>query len=438
VVIDPDNNKHTLYLDGEVEAENTSARYTPSDLGNTTQNWLGRSQYSADPYFDGLLDDVRIYDRVLEPADIAQLADVLRYREFTEAKTSSDTTSITISTPDSNEGDLLIAAVATDGDTSSSLAPPGGEGWTEIYTGDYSNDVTLGAWWKLADASESSSHQFTWSSDEQAYAWMMRFTGHKTSNPINDYSTSGESSSTPTSPEVTTTLDYCLILRLGAFDDDDITEDAPGLSGHTAITMDKSGSSGTEGLVGYWNMDEWSGTTAADSSGNNNDGTLMYMNPAFDWVSGQIGNALDFDGYNDYVRLPIGSVINSLRNCTFAIWVNWDGSNSWERIWDFGTGTTYYMFLTPKNSVNSRMRFAITTSGMYGEEKTDAPTTLSSIGWHHVAVTIDADNHTHKLYLDGNPVAQNNYGYREPDDLGFTNKNYLAKSNYYADPYLNG
>ena len=30
----------------------------------------------------------------------------------------------------------------------------------------------------------------------------------------------------------------------------------------------------TNGLVGYWNFDEGSGTTAADSSGNNNTGTL--------------------------------------------------------------------------------------------------------------------------------------------------------------------
>jgi type II secretory pathway pseudopilin PulG len=267
VVIDPSNNKHTLYLDGEVVAENTSARYTPSDLGNTNQNWLGRSQYIADPYFNGLLDDVRIYNRILEPEQIAQLTDVLRYRELTEAKTSSDTTSITITTPDTNEGDLLIAAVATDGDTSSSLAPPGGESWTEIYTGDYSNEVTLGAWWKLADASESSSHEFTWLPDEQAYAWMMRITGHKASNPINDYSASGESSSTPTSPEVTTTLDNSLILRLGAFDDDDITVDDPGLSNHTAITMDKSGSvgGGMVAILGSWA----SGTTHAKESGTN-------------------------------------------------------------------------------------------------------------------------------------------------------------------------
>jgi hypothetical protein len=148
--------------------------------------------------------------------------------------------------PSDIEGDLLIAAVATDGDTSSSLAPPAGQGWTKIDATDYSGQVTLGAWWKLAEASEPATHQFTWSGDEQAYGWMMRFTGHDPAEPIDTWSAGGESGSAPTSPEVTTTVDNCMILRLGAFDDDNITENEPGLSGHSVITMDKSAGSGVE------------------------------------------------------------------------------------------------------------------------------------------------------------------------------------------------
>jgi len=164
------------------------------------------------------------------------------YEQFTEAKAASDTTSITISTPaDTNEADLLIAAVATDG--SEIISPPGGEGWTEIDVDNYNGAVTLGAWWKNADASESPSHQFTWSGAEQAYGWMMLFTGHDPTGPVDVSATNGESSSTPTSPAVTTTANNSLILRLGAFDDDDITVDAPGLAGHTAITMDESADS---------------------------------------------------------------------------------------------------------------------------------------------------------------------------------------------------
>ncbi len=157
------------------------------------------------------------------------------------------------------EGDLLIAAVATDGSTI--ISPP--SGWTEINQGSFGGAVTLGAWWKLAEASESTSHEFTWSGDEQAYGWMMRFTGHDPDNPINDWAADGETSSTPTSPEVTTTVNNCIILRLGAFDNNDITENDTGLTGHTTITMDESGGSSTITLFqdGLESFDHWTTTT---------------------------------------------------------------------------------------------------------------------------------------------------------------------------------
>ncbi len=94
------------------------------------------------------------------------------------------------------EGDLLIAAVATDGDTSSSLEPLFVEDWNEIDVNDYSNAVTLGVWYKLADDSESSSHEFIWTGGQQAYGWMMHFAGHNSTDPINDYSGGGATSLT--------------------------------------------------------------------------------------------------------------------------------------------------------------------------------------------------------------------------------------------------
>jgi hypothetical protein len=148
---------------------------------------------------------------------------------------------ITILTPDTNVGDLLIAAVATDG--SITILPP--SGWTEINQGSNGSAVTLGAWWKLAGASEPNSYKFSWSAytPEQAYGWMMRFTGHNAAYPINGIpATANQTSSTPTSPAVNTTVNNCIILRLGAFDGNDITVGNPGLSDpcHTAITMDES------------------------------------------------------------------------------------------------------------------------------------------------------------------------------------------------------
>jgi hypothetical protein len=63
-----------VYLNGKLVAmAPTHGQVAPQDLGNTTQNYLGRSQFTADPYFDGMLDDFRIYDHELSASDVAQL-----------------------------------------------------------------------------------------------------------------------------------------------------------------------------------------------------------------------------------------------------------------------------------------------------------------------------------------------------------------------------
>jgi hypothetical protein len=156
------------------------------------------------------------------------------------------------------EGDLLIAAVATDGSTT--ISPP--SGWAEINQGSFGGAVTLGAWWKLAETSESASCQFSWSGSQKAYGWIMRFSGNDPTNPINAYSTGGITSSNPTSPAVTATVNNCLILRLGAFDNSDITEGDTGLTGHTTITMtDSGGNAITLFQDGLENFDNWTTTT---------------------------------------------------------------------------------------------------------------------------------------------------------------------------------
>ena len=162
---------------------------------------------------------------------------------FTEASKANGT-NVTIDKPfGTAAGDLLIAAVATDGDRASSLAAPAG--WNSIDLATEGGDVTFGVWWKLAGASESGSYTMSWSGNEHAYGWIMRFTGVDPSNPIDASANTGGTSSAPTSPAVTTTVTDTVVLRLGGFDDDDINTGAPGLSGHTVINMGDSGNGGS-------------------------------------------------------------------------------------------------------------------------------------------------------------------------------------------------
>jgi len=64
----------TLYVDGVVAGTNAQMTLTPADLGETTQNWLGRSQFANDPDLQGRVDDLRLYSGALGPAEIAVLA----------------------------------------------------------------------------------------------------------------------------------------------------------------------------------------------------------------------------------------------------------------------------------------------------------------------------------------------------------------------------
>ncbi len=173
-----------------------------------------------------------------------------------------------------------------------------------------------------------------------------------------------------------------------------------------------------------------------DGSGNGRDGTA-FGEPSY--VQGQpdYGMALEFDGTDDYVDLPIGSLISSLTDCTIATWVNFYGDEgSWQRIFDFGTGTTVYMFLSPRMGDTGAMRFAILNESVEGESQIDSPATLPT-GWHHVAVVIDGSSMTMQLYLDGTVVAS---GPTEilPADLGETTQNWLGRSQWSADDYYSG
>ena len=64
----------TLYVDGRVAGTNASLSLTPASLGFTTNNWIGDSQYAADPSLLGSIDDFRIFTRPLSTSEIQRLA----------------------------------------------------------------------------------------------------------------------------------------------------------------------------------------------------------------------------------------------------------------------------------------------------------------------------------------------------------------------------
>ena len=76
------------------------------------------------------------------------------------------------------------------------------------------------------------------------------------------------------------------------------------------------------GLAGYWKLDETTGSSASDASTNGNTGTLNNMENG-DWVAGQIGNGLTFDGVDEYGSVPDNNAldIGASQDFTISFWI---------------------------------------------------------------------------------------------------------------------
>jgi hypothetical protein len=151
-------------------------------------------------------------------------------------------------------------------------------------------------------------------------------------------------------------------------------------------------------------------------------------------VAGRIGNAVNLSGASQYVAMPAG-ILAGATACTLATWVRLDAITNWVRIFDLGSGTTANMFLTAAAS-SGTARFAITSSGSAGEQRINAPAALPTGTWTHVAVTLGAGAGV--LYVNKAEVARTTGMTLTPAALGSTTQNWIGRSQYGSDPYLDG
>ncbi len=100
-----------------------------------------------------------------------------------------------------------------------------------------------------------------------------------------------------------------------------------------ALVLSMSGQARAD-LVGHWTLDEGSGTTITDISGNGNDGTLV-DNPTWDitWVPGITGLALEFYGLGvpggggDYFDCGSDASLNMTGPISIALWIRPDADD---------------------------------------------------------------------------------------------------------------
>jgi len=150
-------------------------------------------------------------------------------------------------------------------------------------------------------------------------------------------------------------------------------------------------------LVAHWKLDDGSGTTALDSSGNGNDGTL---NGGATWVDGQFGSAIQFNGSDSYVaasHIPFDN-----RNFTVTLWAN------------PALGGDQNVFSQDGGGDSGRMHLRITGGGTvrmgYWNNDLDSPTALQANNWYFLTFVHDVENANRRIYIDGVQDAEDSGG----------------------------
>jgi len=146
-------------------------------------------------------------------------------------------------------------------------------------------------------------------------------------------------------------------------------------------------------LIGWWKLDEVSGTIARDASGNGHHGTLK-GNPQ--WVAGQVDGALQLDGEGDYV--DIGSVgISGMDRRTLAGWAkaNTTAIPSW---------TSVFGFVPDNTTDGTHFDVEVDDAGNYvvHVQGWDAFICALDTEWHHFALVYDGTGGN--WYLDGEEI----------------------------------
>ncbi len=180
------------------------------------------------------------------------------------------------------------------------------------------------------------------------------------------------------------------------------------------VSLDVSaGNVVTDGLVSYWTFDDKdiAGNTVNDVWGKNN-GTII-GDPKV--VAGKVGDALEFDGTDDYVDLTnLGNFGSDVGSSTFEAWVKTDFKQDWTTLFKvLDEGCSMAWAIDVNRSAKAGFPLAQDVVHYYVRQKAVAGCidiaveiefALSDGNWHHIVYAIeDAGEHKVSIYMDGEP-----------------------------------
>ena len=159
----------------------------------------------------------------------------------------------------------------------------------------------------------------------------------------------------------------------------------------------------SSGRVGWWTFDgkntNWATGITQDISGSGNNGQMIGMSTTTSPVAGKIGQALYFNGTNNYVKIPYNSSFNSFP-FTVSAWIKIPVTNNNVTYsglvgnytvgsfngWMFGIGNNQVQFWDYRDSSNN-IPISVITATHYNDNK-----------WHFAVVTVTSSGAI--IYID--------------------------------------
>ena len=153
--------------------------------------------------------------------------------------------------------------------------------------------------------------------------------------------------------------------------------------------------------VGEWKLDELSGTTAYDTSGNGNDGTI----DGATWDPlGKVSNALSFDGSDDYIELdaPLGGP-TSLSICdsdhTISAWLRSPDLATKRQIYAESDGGSSFVNIDLHLTTTGTLNYHLGINGDPWVVNVETASSFDDDQFHYVTATRDTNTYT--VYVDG-------------------------------------
>lgn len=427
----------TFYEDGNKIAEKPNVTLSPKDIEATIANYIGKPAYPSDQYFKGQISDFRLYNRALSANEIKNvwvesLTDSEAVQAVKDGLNLGDTAAVI--------GNLTLPTTYAAGvnvtwssDRTDIIAVDG----KVTRPSDANTTVHLTASISKGSATDTKTITVTVLKagdvvglDSQSYVLFFNQThGTKVTvthpnGSVEDMTGSATYESSDSNVAKVEGTGMVTGLHTGTAV---IKVTYKGETYQVTVTV-------MNDMLLWYKLDETSGTFAADSSGNGNDGVLK--NGAT-WGQGIGGSSLQLSGgYNGaYVQMP-NNLLQGVDDLTISAFMKMDATATAPQwLATFSNTKNGYIYFAP--TLSGRYRYSITPTNWSGESGV-ASSSIPVSSWRQVAVTYSSLKGTATLYVDGVAV-QTNAVSQKPSSLEPTDANFIGKPwPNYGDPYFKG